>query len=330
MRRILQEQLLAEINDWHRGGIIDSSTHERLVARYAPRDWLGAGLKWLGMFAVVLLGAGVLSAIALAMSDSPMAWAVMLGAAGAVAWHAGARMAADVRQRHAITGSILVTVGLLAGYGCLSLVYVASGGDRYDDAIPGLMLITAAGAVATAYRFVLRWPLFLGLLLLFHGVGIWHAYVGHGGYFAHIQDERVMAVVALLSIALGYWHESRLEAGTLRRHQGFGSLYLIFGLLYFNLSLWFLTIPRPTLAWVAVFTAAAVCQIVAGARFKDARFTGFGIVFLSIDMYTRYYEHFWDRISAGMFFLLAGAVAVAAGTVLEWQALRALRQKLQS
>jgi ABC-type arginine/histidine transport system permease subunit len=230
-----------------------------------------------------------------------------------------------VQQRHAIAGSILLTVGLLAGFGCLSLVYVATGGSRYDDAIPALMLITGAVAIATAYRFVLRWPLLLGLLLLYHGVGSWHAYVGHGGYFAHIQDERVMAVVALLSILLGHWHEARLEAGALRRYQGFGSLYLIFGLLYFNLSLWFLTIPRPTLGWVAVFTLAAIAQVVAGARLKDARFTGFGIVFLSIDMYTRYYEHFWDRLSAGAFFLLAGVLAVAIGSALEWQTLRTLR-----
>jgi len=329
LRRDLQEKLLAEIDDWHRNGIIDSSLRDRLAMRYVSRDWLGAGLKWLGVFAIVLLGAGVLAAVALALSDSPLAWAVLLGAAGAGAWYIGARMAADVQQRHAVTGSILLTVGLLAGYGCLSLIYVATGGDRYGNAIPGLMLITAVIAAATAYRFVLRWPLLLALLLLYHGVGSWHAYVGHGGYFAHIQDERVMAVVALLSIVAGYWHETRLEAGPLRRHQGFGSLYLIFGLLYFNLSLWFLTVPRPTISWIAVFTSAAIAQIVAGARLRDARFTGFGIVFLSIDLYTRYYEHFWDRFSAGAFFLLAGALAIAIGTTLEWQALRVLRDRLK-
>ncbi len=325
MRRSVQDKLIAEIHDWHRGGIIDASVSERLAARYGRRDWLGAALKWLGLFAVVLLGAAVLSAIAMAINDSPLAMAVLLGAAAALSGYFGVRMATDPAQRHPVSGSILVTVALLAVYGCMSLVYVATGGDRYGNAMPLLMLITAAAAGATAYRFMLRWPLLLGLLLLFHGVGSWHAYGGHGWYFADIHDERVMAVVALLSIALGYWHEVRLEAGALRRHQGFGSLWLIFGLLYLNLSLWFLTIPRPTLFSVLVFTAAAIAQIVAGARFKDARFTGFGVVFLSIDMYTRLYEHFWDRLSAGTFFLLAGALGVVIGGSLEWRALRDLR-----
>jgi uncharacterized membrane protein len=106
----------------------------------------------------------------------------------------------------------------------------------------------------------------------------------------------------------------------LRRCAGFGGLYLIFGLLYLNLSLWFLTLFGKPLDWILAFTAAGIAQIVAGARLRDARFTGFGIVFLAIDLYTRYFEHFWDRLSLGVFFLLAGALAMAFGYLFERRA----------
>ena len=57
-----------------------------------------------------------------------------------------------------------------------------------------------------------------------------------------------------------------------------------------------------------------------GARLHDARFTGFGIVFLAIDLYTRFFEHFWDPQSAGTFFLVAGALALLLGYAFERQA----------
>jgi hypothetical protein len=179
------------------------------------------------------------------------------------------------------------------------------------------MVITSVAAFATAYKYRLRWPLLLALLFLFHGIGSWHGYAGRGAYFAGINDEKTTALVALLCVVFGWWHEAKFEAGQLRRHLGFGSLYINVGLLYLNLSLWFLTLPRGGLAWVLLFTAACIGQIVAGARLKDSRFTGFGIVFLSIDLYTRFFEHFWDRWSAGSFFLIAGVAAMALGYVFE-------------
>ena len=68
-----------------------------------------------------------------------------------------------------------------------------------------------------------------------------------------------------------------------------------------------------------VFTVACIAQIVAGARLKDSRFTGFGIVFLGINLYTRFYEYFWDELSRALFFSLAGLIALALAYVFEKQ-----------
>ncbi len=319
MAKGIRERLAAEAAAWRHGGLIDDRLAEVLEARYAPSPGVGRMLlHGLGLLALFLVSSSVLSAVGILLqSASPLLAGLALIALGVATWYPGARMARDPLQRHAVTGSVLLTFGLVAGYAGLSLTYLAGGGDAYSRVFPAFMLLTAVAAFATAYAFGLRWPLFLGLLLLFHAVGSRHGYIGHGAYFLDIQDERSMAAVALAACAFGVWHERAGEAGLLRRQVGFGHLYLVFGLLYFNLSLWILSLHDKALPWVLTFTAAGIAQIVAGARLKDARFTGFGIVFLAIDLYTRLFEHFWDRLSAGLFFLIAGLIAVVLGVVFE-------------
>lgn len=319
MRPVTYELLTREATDWRQRGLIDRPLLEALLERYTRRsEFLAALLKWLGMFAIFQLGLAVLAFIAM-MSESAGVAAVLLGGVSAGSWYFGVRMATDPRRLHPFTGAVLVTASLAAAFGTFVLLHVALDGEPEGRTVPAIMLLTGALGALTAYRYRLRWPLLLALLLFFHGVGAWHAYGGHGAYFADIQDPKLMAVIALVALALGVWHERKLEIGPLRRCIGFGGLYLIFGLLYLNLSLWFLTLPRGSLDWVLTFTAAGIAQIVAGARLYDARFTGFGIVFLAINLYTRFFEHFWDRLSAGTFFLLGGALAMILGYAFERQ-----------
>ncbi len=320
MRAITREVLTREITAWHQQGLIDRSLLETLLPRYESQGrFLTALLKWIGLFALLQLGLAVLAAIA-ALAESALLAAVLLAGVAAGLWRFGVRMATDPQRRHPFTGSVLVTASLSAAFGVFMLLNIALNGNINGRSIATIMVLTGILSALTAYRYHLRWPLLLALLLFFHGIGAWHSYGGHGAYFAHIQDERLMAVIALATIGLGLWHERVLESGVLRHCVGFGGLYLIFGLLYLNLSLWFLTLSGHSLAWVLIFTAAGIAQIIAGARLRDARFTGFGIVFLAIDLYTRFFEHFWDRLSAGTFFLIGGVLAMLLGYGFERQA----------
>ncbi|MBL8259852.1 MAG: hypothetical protein JNM60_08605 [Candidatus Competibacteraceae bacterium] len=317
MRPVTHDLLSREATDWHQQGLIDRPLLELLLQRYARRgEILATLLKWLGIFAILQLGLAVLASIAFLLNSALVA-AALLGAVSLGLWYGGVRLATDPRRLYPHTGAILVTASLAGVFGALILATIAFTGQRDDPPIPALMLLTSALGAFTAYRYRLRWPLLLALLLFFHGLGAWHTYGGRGAYFADIQEPRWMAAISLGAILLGLWHERRLEIGPLRRCIGFGGLYLIFGLLYLNVSLWFLTLPRGPLAWVLAFTAAAIGQIVAGARLHDARLTGFGIVFLAINFYTRYFEQFWDRLSIGLFFVIGGALALAFGYAFE-------------
>lgn len=319
MRPTSRDLLTREVIDWHQQGLIDRRLLEILLPRYETRGrWLAALLKWLGLFAIFQLGLAVLSFIAI-VAQSTLLAALLLGGVGVGLWWFGVRLATDPQQRHPFSGAALVTTSLMAAFGTLLLLYTATADHNPERVVPLLLVLTGVLSTATAYRYRLRWPLLLALLLFFHGLGAWHAYGGHGAYFAQIQDERAMALMALATLLFGLWHEHRLETGPLRRCTGFGALYLIFGLLYLNLSLWFLTLPQGPLNWVLLFTAVGIAQIVVGARLHDARFTGFGIVFLAIDLYTRYFEQFWQQLSLGTFFLLGGALAMILGYACEYR-----------
>lgn len=317
MLRQTRARLADEAARWRHLGLIDARLAEQLAVRYDAGAASTNLLKWLGLFGVFLLVCAILGLIGVvAMSIGYFGSAVLLAIATVAAGWVGGRLAIDRRRRYPVLGPALLTVSLAGGYGALVL-FVFGLGVQPEQAYSLLLFVVSAAAFVIAYGFRLRWPLLLALLFFFHAVGSWHAYAGHGEYLADIADGRLMALAALLAVGFGVYHESLLEQGRFSRHVGFGGLYLILGLLYLNLSLWLLTIPTPTLAWVLVFAAAALAQIVAGAALKDSRFTGFGIVFLSINLYTRFFEQYWDRLSAGVFFVGTGLAALVLGFVFE-------------
>lgn len=328
MRKIVAEKISGQVAEWRHRGLIDTELLTVLKARYRSDVSMGrVFVRWLGFLAVTMLGMSVLGFIGMAMGQAMQYLAPFLLAVGAYfLWTKGVEMATAPQQHYATSGAVLVTFGLLVAFSALMTAYLflIGGYDRY--AVPGIMVLTAAAAIFTAYRHGLRWPLLLGVLLAFHALGNMHRYGGRGGYFMSIHDERLMFVAAVFAVAFGVWHEHSLEEHDERRYVGFGHVYIIFGLLYANMSLWFLSLPREELTFTLLFTAATVAQIVIGGRLHDGRFTGFGIVFLSINIYTRMFEQFWDEISKGAFFLFAGAMAMAAGVVFEMRA-RSLRRR---
>jgi len=319
MRARTKIKVAQEVLNWRHEGLISPEVAQLLATRYETgASLMSTALRWLGFFAVLLLGMSILGLIGLALGEAALYIApFLLAALSAAAWYFGVQMASNPEQRYPLSGAALLTVGLIGGFGALSLFLLAFAGDVYEEAYPYLMLAIAAAALATAYRYGLRWPLALGILVFFHALGNWHAYAGHGAYVLGIRDERITAIAASVVLGLGIWHESQLEHSDEGRWIGFGHLYIVFGLLYVNVCAWFLSLFPGGLSWVLVFTALALAQLVIGARLHDTRFVGFGVAFLSIDIYTRFYENFWDSLSKGMFFLVAGLVGMVAGSLME-------------
>jgi hypothetical protein len=126
-------------------------------------------------------------------------------------------------------------------------------------------------------------------------------------------------------IGIGVWHEQALAETTGRFYAAYESL----GLVYLNLSLLILSIDSPSASvapWVLLLTVAAIAQVVVGARLRNSLFVGFGVTFLFIDFFTRFYETFWNAWEKELFFLAIGLVTFAAGAACEY-ALRLTRSR---
>ena len=58
------------------------------------------------------------------------------------------------------------------------------------------------------------------------------------------------------------------------------------------------------LAYSVIFAAAASLSFYLGVRFRDDLAKDLGVLFLLINLYTRYFEYFWDTMNKGIFFLI--------------------------
>lgn len=327
MRKIVAEKLATQVAEWGHKGVINADEQRVLLDRYSV-DWtLGRILlRWLGFIAIILLASSVLGLIGMAIGEAALyITPPLLGVIACLLWVKGTAMAVDPTQRYATSGAVLVTLSFFVGFAALSILLEVFDIEHNRITIPFLMLLTSAAAFFTAYRYGLRWPLLIGILISFHALGHMHRYGGSGSYFMGIADERITFIVALVALYIGMRHERELERNE-NRLAGFGHVFIVVGLLYANLSLWFLSTPRGSLALVLAFAAAGIAQLIAGGRFHDGRFTGFGIVFLSINLYTRMFEGFWNEISKGSFFFVAGCAALLAGVAFEHRA-RKLQRK---
>jgi len=103
---------------------------------------------------------------------------------------------------------------------------------------------------------------------------------------------------------------------------------LAMGLLYLFIALWIMSIfgnygdmsrwhsaRQYELAhWAILFGAVALAAIVWGLRHDDVMLRGFGLTFLFINLYTRFFEYFWDSMHKALFFALLAASFWLLGT----------------
>lgn len=117
----------------------------------------------------------------------------------------------------------------------------------------------------------------------------------------------------------------------------------VMGLLYLFLALWILSIwgnfegyeawhrasHWELLHWSLYFAAAALACIYLGLRQDDGVLRGFGLTFLGINLYTRFFEFFWDGLHKALFFAVLAASFWLVGSRAEaiWQ-MRRLKERL--
>lgn len=178
------------------------------------------------------------------------------------------------------------------------------------DIAPVFLLASAVyGGLGLYFPSTLVWT--FALLSLGSWFGCETGYIsGSGAYFLGMNYPLRFIPFGACVIGVAFFLRSIKQPD--RYQQFFKSTYVI-GLLYLFIALWILSIwgnsygaDRSNLLWSLLFGAAALGSIFYGLKHDDGISRGFGITFLAINLYTKYFEYFWNVADKTFFFLALG------------------------
>ena len=179
------------------------------------------------------------------------------------------------------------------------------------------LLILAASICYGSFGFFLKSPLIWCFSLLSFGAWLGSDsgnLSGWGNYFISHNHTLRFIIFGIVSL---------IAASIFQTKNAFQPFYAVtrnLGLLYLFISLWILSVTGmhtdmkmwmgikqiTLLPWSLLRGAASAFAIYVGCKWDDSAYRGFGLTFLFINFYTRFFEYFWNSMhSAAFFFLLA-------------------------
>lgn len=86
---------------------------------------------------------------------------------------------------------------------------------------------------------------------------------------------------------------------------------------YAHLDDWFKVRQTQVIGYSIVFAAFAVAAFIYGLKKDDSITRDFGLAFILINLYSRYFEFFWDNMNKGIFFVIMAASFWFVGRLIE-------------
>lgn len=169
------------------------------------------------------------------------------------------------------------------------------------------------GIIALALNSVLVW--IFALFSLAGWLGAETGYLsGWGAYWLGLNyPARFTLYGAALTLASSQMRRWRPCASFRRSTLSVGLLFLfvslwlmsIFGN-YGNIDIWYKARQAELFHWSLIFAAAAALSLWLGIKGDDSMLRGYGLTFLGINIYTRFFETFWNSMDKGIFFIILG------------------------
>ncbi|MCD5878679.1 DUF2157 domain-containing protein, partial [Klebsiella pneumoniae] len=206
-------------------------------------------------------------------------------------------------------------------------------GERLDNGsghiaplfLAGCVIYCAIGYIA---RSGLVWLFFL--LALGNWFGAETGYVsGWGAYWLGMNYPIRFVLFGGALLALCYGAQSLLrqrQLFTVSKAMGLTYLFIalwimsIFG--NYDADSWYQVSQARLLPWGLLFAAAAGVCIFISLKTDDGMLRGFGLTFLAINLYTRFFEFFWNGMHKVLFFLILAVSLAVIGRYAEriWHA----------
>ena len=202
-----------------------------------------------------------------------------------------------------------------------SIAFLGEAIDSEHFSLLFLLSTLVYGALGLTLSSKLIWA--FSLLSLGSWFGAETGYIsGWGAYYLGMNFPMRFVLFGLVLTGVSFWFRQ------VRHLENFSHSTYVFGLLYLFISLWILSIfgnygdlyswrsasQIELLHWGLLFALAAIAAITYGLKCDDYTSRAFGITFLFINLYTKYFEFFWNSTHKAIFFLILAASFWLVGT----------------
>jgi len=318
------EQIAQLIEKWEENGLISAAQADQMKQSYRE-DIVKDSFDWqnLAFIAFFFAATCVILAVVLLLADE---WLMelldtILGAHDGVKALFFAFLAAGLyylalRKRRQYPEKVYSNEALFL-FGAIAMafawMYVGYAVDTGSGYFPMVILLTAIsyGVLGVLLDSRLTW--LLGLLTLAVWFGTETSYrSGWEPYFwgMNYPLRFVIFGIGLIGVSQAFKKQHRLES--------FAPLTYFTGLIGFFFALWLLSIfgnhgdwdvwyetsQVSMIYWSLLFGVGAGVAIWYGLRYHDTKTKDLGIAFLLLNLYTRYFEFFWDNLHKVLFFAI--------------------------
>lgn len=312
-----QEKIVQRtLEGWRQEGVIDAAEQQRLQQHLSVQlfDWqrMSRYAFWIAL-ACVIIAIGSLVAdeylLALLFNFGYVTRAIILAIISMAFYVWGfQRQKRTPGKRY--SNEAIVFLGVL--FTALSLSQVGMALDNGSGNVAPLFLLGCAiyGVMGYLARSGLIWLFCLLALGSFFGSSTGYA-SGWGAYWLGMNYPIRFVLFGAVLLAACYLLKTPLQQRNLF------NVSKAMGLLYLFIALWILSIfgnydvdiwqsvrQIELLHWSLLFALAAGACIWISLKTDDGMLRGFGLTFLGINLYTRYFELFWDSTNKVIFFLL--------------------------
>ena len=308
------------IDHWQQQGIITPEVANNLNSSFSIRsfDWerLAKYSFWMSMICAVIAIAAItldeflMNLIEKIFVDSKLI-PCLIFAIVAATFYLFAYHRRKSKPLHQFSNEAIIFGGVLST--AVAVAYFGQAIDTGSGHFSLLFLLSTIIYAALAFWFPSRLIWVFSLLSLGSWFGAETGYMsGWGAYYLGMNYPLrfVLFGGALIGLSLLFKRHARFSDFT-------HSTYVM-GLLYLFIALWILSIfgnygdmnswynvkQYELLHWGILFAFVAIIAIVYGLKHDDATSRGFGITFLFLNLYTKYFEFFWNGMHKAIFFIL--------------------------
>lgn len=312
------------IRSWEETQLIDPPTAEKLRASYQVKgfDWgrLAQYSFWIALvcgivaIASLIIDDAVLEYVRRIYNTPDIVISIISGGLAALLFIVGQRKKNQHPERIFSNEAILFT-GVL--FTASSIAYLGKTFDNSSGHFSVLFLISVFVYSVLAWYFRSRLIWAFALISLGSWFGTETGYqTKWSNYFLGMNYPLRFVFFGCLLVVFSFLIRMRKQLSA------FSNLTYVIGLLYLFISLWLLSIfgnfgtiedwlkvkQLDLIYWAVISAAAAAAAIIYGLKRKDFLAREFGITFLLLNLYTRYFEYFWDLTDKTIFF---GILAVS-------------------